>query len=83
MPPEVEHLLGDGKLKAIGKGKGDKHGSNADDRRCDCKPDDEAGEGPFPVECDATGYKGWCIQIGNVIPASKITGCALSMKFLC
>jgi len=83
MPPEIEHFLCDGELEAVGKRERYEHGPDADDSRRDCQPDDKSGEGSFPVECDATGYEGWCIQIGDVIPTSKITGRALAMKFLC
>jgi hypothetical protein len=63
MSPEVKDLLGDGILKPVGKRQGHDHSANADHRRRDRQPDDESGEGPFPVEGEAAGYKGWDVHV--------------------
>ena len=72
MAPEIEDLLADGILEAVGKGQGQQHGCHADHRCRYCQPDDKTGEGPFPVKGDSTGYKSRYIQTDDVIRWSKI-----------
>ena len=62
MPPEAQDLLADRILKTIGEGKRKDHRSDADHGRRDRQPDDESGEGPFPVKGDSTGDEGCGIQ---------------------
>ena len=67
VPPQIEHFLTDGILKAIGKGQRKDHGPHADHGRADRQPDNEPGEGPLTVESDSSGYKGGYIQWEDVI----------------
>ena len=71
MPPEVKDLLTDRKLKSVGEGQGEDHRSHTDHGRRDRQPDDESGEGPFPVKGDATGNEGCGIQKEMLLSGQK------------
>ena len=60
--PEIEDLLADRILEAIGKGQGQDHGRDADHRCADGQSDDKTGKRPLAVESDPPGYKGCYVQ---------------------